>query len=285
MSRVFVTGSSDGLGLMAAQLLIEQGHKVVLHARNQERARDAESGVPDAEATVVGDLASIAQTCRVAEEINLLGRFDAVIHNAGVGYREQRRIETEDGLPHVFAINTLAPYILTALIDKPKRLVYLSSGMHRGADASLQDITWTKRRWQGRKLTPRANCTTCCWRLPWPGAGRTCSPTRSSLAGCRPRWEGRAHQTRWIRRTERRCGWHQAMTQVRWSRASTSTTFADARRTQPFAIQRGRMHYWKHASTSRALASPTVKSTTAQVVPFSPLPSGRAWVHRGTWSH
>jgi NAD(P)-dependent dehydrogenase (short-subunit alcohol dehydrogenase family) len=134
---------------MAAQLLIEQGHKVVLHARNQERARDAESSVPDAEATVVGDLASIAQTCRVAEEINLLGRFDAVIHNAGVGYREQRRIETEDGLPHVFAINTLAPYILTALIDKPKRLVYLSSGMHRGADASLQDITWTKRRWQG----------------------------------------------------------------------------------------------------------------------------------------
>jgi len=149
MSRVFVTGSSDGLGLMAAQLLIEQGHKVVLHARNQERARDAESSVPDSEATVVGDLASIAQTCRVAEEINLLGRFDAVIHNAGVGYREQRRIETEDGLPHVFAINTLAPYILTALIDKPKRLVYLSSGMHRGADASLQDITWTKRRWQG----------------------------------------------------------------------------------------------------------------------------------------
>ncbi len=134
---------------MAAQLLIEQGHKVVLHARNQERARDAQSSIPSAEATVVGDLASIAQTRGVAEQVNRLGRFDAVIHNAGVGYRELRRIETEDGLPHVFAINTLAPYILTALIDKPKRLVYLSSGMHRRAEASLQDITWTQRRWQG----------------------------------------------------------------------------------------------------------------------------------------
>jgi NAD(P)-dependent dehydrogenase (short-subunit alcohol dehydrogenase family) len=147
--RVFITGSTDGLGRMAAELLIEQGHKVVLHARNPERARDAQSSVPSAEAAVVGDLASIAQARGVAEQVNRLGRFDAVIHNAGVGYRESRRIGTEDGLPHVFAVNTLAPYILTALIEKPKRLVYLSSGMHRGADASLQDITWTKRRWRG----------------------------------------------------------------------------------------------------------------------------------------
>jgi NAD(P)-dependent dehydrogenase (short-subunit alcohol dehydrogenase family) len=147
--RVFVTGSTDGLGRMAAELLIEQGHKVVLHARSPERARDAQSSVPSAEATVVGDLASIAQTRGVAAQVNRLGRFDAVIHNAGVGYRESRRMVTEDGLPHVFAVNTVAPYVLTALIEKPKRLVYLSSGMHRGADASLQDITWTKRRWQG----------------------------------------------------------------------------------------------------------------------------------------
>jgi NAD(P)-dependent dehydrogenase (short-subunit alcohol dehydrogenase family) len=149
MSRVFVTGSSDGLGLMAAELLIEQGHQVVLHARDQKRARDARARVPNADATVVGDLSSIAQTRDIARQVNLLGRFDAVIHNAGVGYREPRRIETEDGVPHILAINVLAPYILTAMIDKPKRLVYLSSGMHRGADASLDDITWTKRRWQG----------------------------------------------------------------------------------------------------------------------------------------
>jgi NAD(P)-dependent dehydrogenase (short-subunit alcohol dehydrogenase family) len=151
MARVFITGSSDGLGQMAAQLLIEQGHSVVLHARNQRRAQDALARVPGAEGVVTGDLTSIAQTRKVAEQVNELGAFDAVIHNAGIGYREPRRIATEDGLPHVFAVNTLAPYILTALIERPKRLVYLSSGLHRNGDASLEDLTWEHRAWQGQQ--------------------------------------------------------------------------------------------------------------------------------------
>jgi NAD(P)-dependent dehydrogenase (short-subunit alcohol dehydrogenase family) len=149
MSRIFVTGSADGLGKMAAQLLIDQGHQVVLHARNKLRAQEALAAVPGAEAVAVGDMVSVAQTRDVAEQINRLGPFDAVIHNVGVGYREPRRIQTEDGLPHVFAINTLAPYLLTALIDKPRRLVYLSSGMHRSGDISLEDLTWERRPWQG----------------------------------------------------------------------------------------------------------------------------------------
>ncbi|HYM77927.1 MAG TPA: SDR family NAD(P)-dependent oxidoreductase [Candidatus Dormibacteraeota bacterium] len=149
MARVFITGSSDGLGKMAAQLLIEQGHKVVLHARNEERGREAMSAVPGADAVVIGDLASIKQTRGVADQVNALGTFDAVIHNAGVGYKEPRRVATEDGLPHVFAVNTLAPYILTALMSKPKRLVYLSSGLHQNGDASLQDLAWEHRAWQG----------------------------------------------------------------------------------------------------------------------------------------
>jgi NAD(P)-dependent dehydrogenase (short-subunit alcohol dehydrogenase family) len=136
---------------MAAQLLIEQGHSVVLHARNQRRAQDALTRVPGAEAVVTGDLTSIAQTRKVAEQVNKLGAFDAVIHNAGIGYREPRRIATEDGLPHVFAVNTLAPYILTALIERPKSLVYLSSGLHRNGDAGLEDLTWEHRAWQGQQ--------------------------------------------------------------------------------------------------------------------------------------
>jgi NAD(P)-dependent dehydrogenase (short-subunit alcohol dehydrogenase family) len=136
---------------MAAQLLIEQGHSVVLHARNQRRAQDALSRVPGAEGVVTGDLTSIAQTRKVAEQVNELGAFDAVIHNAGIGYREPRRIATEDGLPQVFAVNTLAPYILTALIERPKRLVYLSSGLHRNGDASLEDLTWEHRACQGQQ--------------------------------------------------------------------------------------------------------------------------------------
>jgi NAD(P)-dependent dehydrogenase (short-subunit alcohol dehydrogenase family) len=149
MARVFITGSTDGLGRMAAELLMEQGHQVVLHARNPTRAHDLAARLPGARDIVIGDLSSIAQTRQVAEQVNHLGRFDAVIHNAGVGYREPRRIETQDGLPHVFAVNTLAPYILTALIERPKRLVFLSSALHRGANTSLEDLTWTTRRWHG----------------------------------------------------------------------------------------------------------------------------------------
>jgi len=149
MARVFITGSSDGLGRMAAQLLLEQGHSVVLHARNQKRADEALAAVPGAEAIVIGDLSSIAQTKSVAEQVNAVGAFDAVIHNAAVGYQEPRRIATEDGLPHVFAVNTLAPYILTALIRRPKRLIYLSSGLHQNGDASLKDLLWEERRWHG----------------------------------------------------------------------------------------------------------------------------------------
>lgn len=151
MARVFITGSSDGLGRMAAQLLVEQGHRVVLHARNEQRGQESMAAVPGAEAVVVGDLTSIAQTRGVAEQVNARGSFDAVIHNAGIGYREPHRIATEDGLPHVFAVNTLAPYILTALIHRPKRLVYLSSGLHRSGDASLKDLTWEHRPWQGQQ--------------------------------------------------------------------------------------------------------------------------------------
>ncbi len=151
MARVFVTGSADGLGQMAAQLLIEQGHGVVLHARSEQRGKEALAAVPGAGSVVIGDLSSIAQTRKVAEQVNGLGSFDAVIHNAGVGYREPRRIATEDGLPQVFAVNTLAPYILTALIEKPKRLIYLSSGLHQSGDASLKDLAWEDRPWRGQQ--------------------------------------------------------------------------------------------------------------------------------------
>jgi NAD(P)-dependent dehydrogenase (short-subunit alcohol dehydrogenase family) len=148
MSRIFISGSSTGLGLMAGQLLVEQGHEVILHGRNAERADDALRELPRANAIVTGDLSSISGAVDVAKQVNALGKCDAVIHNAAVGYHEPHRI-TADGLPHLFATNTLSAYILTALIEKPKRLVYLSSGMHFRADASLDDILWKKRPWNG----------------------------------------------------------------------------------------------------------------------------------------
>ena len=148
MGRVFISGSSDGLGLMAARLLIEQGHEVVLHGRNEDRSRDALAAAAGARGVVSGDLSTISGARTVADEVNKLGRFDAVIHNAGIGYREAR-VETEPGVPSVFAVNVLAPYILTALIESPKRLVYVSSGMHRGVRPRMDDLLWTKRPWSG----------------------------------------------------------------------------------------------------------------------------------------
>jgi NAD(P)-dependent dehydrogenase (short-subunit alcohol dehydrogenase family) len=149
MARVLITGSTDGLGLMAAKSLVDDGHAVTLHARNARRADEALRALPRAGHIVVGDLASIDETRQVADQANALGRHDAVIHNAGVGYRESGRIDTPDGLSHVFAINVLAPYLLTALIARPDRLVYLSSGMHKSGEADFEDLQWVTRRWNG----------------------------------------------------------------------------------------------------------------------------------------
>ena len=149
MARVFITGSSDGLGLMAAGTLIQEGHSVVLHARNEQRAEETSLRLPRAGDVLIGDLSSIRQTRRLAEKANALGRFDALIFNAAVGYREPQRVSTEDGLSHVFAINSLAPYTLTGLLHTPERFIYLSSGLHRDGDATLKDLQWEKRRWNG----------------------------------------------------------------------------------------------------------------------------------------
>jgi NAD(P)-dependent dehydrogenase (short-subunit alcohol dehydrogenase family) len=149
VARVFVTGSADGLGLAVVTLLASQGHEVVGHARSGRRAADLKAAAPGAAAVVVGDLSSAAETRSVAEQVNALGRFDAVIHNAGAGYREPRKVITADGHAATLAVNVLAPYLLTALIERPGRLVYLSSGMHRGGAASTDDLDWERRRWNG----------------------------------------------------------------------------------------------------------------------------------------
>lgn len=132
MARIFITGSADGLGQLTAKLLVDQGHYVVLHARNADRGRDALDKVKGADNVLVADLSSIEETKKLAEEVNASGPFDAVIHNAGV-YRVASRL--------IFAVNTLAPYILTCLIQKPKRLIYLGSGMHLGGRARLDNLT------------------------------------------------------------------------------------------------------------------------------------------------
>ena len=147
MSRIFITGSTDGLGLAAARTLMAEGHQVILHARSSQRASTLTDLPPGSGGVVIGDLSSAVETRAIAERVNKLGRMDAVIHNAGI-YLQADRGTTPEGHAKVLAVNTLAPYVLTALMERPERLIYLSSGMHRGGSGSLGDIDWVERRWE-----------------------------------------------------------------------------------------------------------------------------------------
>ncbi|MGD9998706.1 MAG: SDR family NAD(P)-dependent oxidoreductase [Ilumatobacteraceae bacterium] len=148
MARVLITGSTTGLGKAAAEELLDGGHEVILHARNPERAADvAELGARVA-GVLLGDLAALGDVRSLAGQANAIGGIDAVIHNAGV-YAESSRGDTPEGHARTLAVNVLAPYLLTLWIEGPSRLVYLTSGMHEQGDASLRDIDWTARRWNG----------------------------------------------------------------------------------------------------------------------------------------
>lgn len=146
MARIFITGSTDGLGLANARTLLDGGHEVLLHARTRDRANTIGDLAQQAAGIVIGDLSSAPETHSVARQVNEYGRMDAIIHNAGV-YPSPQRIATPEGHSRTLAVNVLAPYILTALIERPDRLIYVSSGMHIGAAADLTDIDWTQRRW------------------------------------------------------------------------------------------------------------------------------------------
>ena len=116
---------------MTATARIAQRHEVVLHARNEKRRQEALDKVPGAESVLTADLGNILETKQLAAKVNALGNFDAVIHNAGV-YRASAE--------EIFTVNTLAPYILTCLIERPRRLIYLSSGMHLDGSAKLESL-------------------------------------------------------------------------------------------------------------------------------------------------
>jgi NAD(P)-dependent dehydrogenase (short-subunit alcohol dehydrogenase family) len=136
MARVFITGSAGGLGRGAAEALLADGHEVVVHGRDAGRAASLDELVARGARVVAGDLADRDGTAAVAGQVNAIGGIDAVIHNAAV-YGDRETLQ----------VNVLAPYLLTAWVRGPRRLVYLSSDMHRSGDASLDG--WSARRWRG----------------------------------------------------------------------------------------------------------------------------------------
>jgi NAD(P)-dependent dehydrogenase (short-subunit alcohol dehydrogenase family) len=172
MARVFITGSTDGLGRAAAQALMDERHEVVLHARSRERASAVHDLALRSAGVVIGDLRSAAETRSVAGQVNAIGPMDAVIHNAGT-YSTGGRSPTEEGHPTILAVNTLAPYILTALINRPRRLVYLSSSMHRGGAGAIRDTGWIERPWDSTRAYSESKMyvTTLAFTLArrWPG--------------------------------------------------------------------------------------------------------------------
>jgi len=134
MARVFITGSTEGLGLATADTLLRDGHEVIVHARSPQRIPAVQHLLDRGAQCMVGDLAAQAEVRQIAADANRIGRLDAVIHNAGV-------LSGAALLP----VNVVAPYLLTALIPGPRRLIYLSSGMHRGGDTGLSGLDWTGR--------------------------------------------------------------------------------------------------------------------------------------------
>lgn len=143
MARIFITGSSDGLGKLAAEKLIATGHQVVLHARNNERAKLLKSQFTSSFPILIADLSNLEETRKLAHAANDLGKFDAVIHNAGVLYADSKTI---------FQVNVVAPFVLTALMEKSDRLIYLSSSMHLGGNEFYEKSQLEKTTYSDSKL-------------------------------------------------------------------------------------------------------------------------------------
>jgi len=127
MARILVTGASSGLGLLTVETLTAQGHEVVLHARNSRRVA-ATSAARHPGPVILGDLSNLDETVNVAQQATLIGRFDAIIHNAGV---------TEAA--HLMAVNVVAPYVLTCLVGAD-RVITLSSDMHASGSDDLDAV-------------------------------------------------------------------------------------------------------------------------------------------------
>ena len=149
MLSIFITGSTQGIGLETARSLVAAGHRVVVHARDADKGEQVLTALPGAAAVVAGDLGSLAQTRDLARAAAAAGPFDVVVHNAGLGGGAPVRTVTEDGLQEIFQVNVVAPYLLTALMPRPARLVYLTSGLEAEGRLDWDDLQYEHRPWDG----------------------------------------------------------------------------------------------------------------------------------------
>ena len=142
-----VTGATSGIGKAAATALAKQGAQVVLVGRDRGRAEAAATEIGAVSATPptveIADLASMDQVRELAGRLGALERIDVLINNAGLVQNE--RHTSPDGFEHVFAVNHLAPFLLTNLLlpkltaSAPARVVTVTSDAHTAAKLDLDD--------------------------------------------------------------------------------------------------------------------------------------------------
>jgi len=131
MSTIVLTGATDGIGLATTRLLLAQGHRVLVHARSEERGRPVVDALSGDAVLVTGDLADLTEVVALARQVTQQGAPDVLVHNAGVWVRGSTPPVSADGFETTFAVNVLAPHLLTALLGEQLsgRLIWLGSGM------------------------------------------------------------------------------------------------------------------------------------------------------------
>jgi NAD(P)-dependent dehydrogenase (short-subunit alcohol dehydrogenase family) len=145
--RVVMTGATNGIGLAAAQELAGLGAELTIVARSQERAAVALERIRDSPApeVAIADLSSQAEVRHLAAELlDRYERIDVLVNNAGAVFRTRRL--TVDGIEETWALNHLAPFLLTTLLldrlkqHPPARIITTASDAHRGSQIPFDDL-------------------------------------------------------------------------------------------------------------------------------------------------
>ena len=171
MSTILITGSTSGIGLEVAVALARQGNRLILLGRNQRKMNEAidevkhRAGVAAALDSWLCDFGSQAQIRKLAANVLAkYDRLDVLVNNAGLATR--RREVTEDGIERTFAVNHLAPFLLTNLLldlllkSAPARVVNVASNEHYDATMDLADLGFERGGWGMAKAYGRSKLGT-----------------------------------------------------------------------------------------------------------------------------
>jgi NAD(P)-dependent dehydrogenase (short-subunit alcohol dehydrogenase family) len=144
--RIVMTGATNGIGLAAAKQLAGLGARLAIVARSAERGADAVFKIGSTDVDVlIADVSSQSDVRRVAQEIlQRYATLDVLINNAGAIYSSRQL--TPDGVERTWAVNHLAPFLLTTLLldrltaSAPARVITTSSAAHFGAQIPFDDL-------------------------------------------------------------------------------------------------------------------------------------------------